>query len=237
MVTSAAGAQDRFEVVGQVVLPGLSNYVASDQAALGVGALFTDGGLGMIRGVDATGAGVTAVGTLVTLRRGASFDEFSAAVTERFGSDGFDVAASKEPADVASYRRIRATPLVLAALLGVLAAVTVAHALVVSVHRRRMDLAVLRSMGFTPSQVSRAIAWQATTVAVIAAGVGIPTGIIVGRVAWSSVARQLGVVNEPVVPIVVLMSLPVAIVFANLVAVVPGWRAARLRPTELLRAE
>ena len=91
-------------------------------------------------------------------------------------------------------------------------------------------------MGFTPGQVSRAVGWQATTVALIAAVVGIPFGLLLGRLAWSPVARQLGVVDT-VVPAAAFVAVPAAVLFANLVALAPGRRAARLRPVQILRAE
>ncbi len=231
-----------FTIVGQVVLPGIAQYSASDQAALGEGALFSLDGYSALTGIQlySSGAGdkaTTPINTLLDLRTGATRAELARRLDERIGMGIVVVNAPTKSSDITSLERVRSTPLVLAALLGLLAAVTVAHALVVSVRRRRLDLAVLRSMGFTPGQVSRAVGWQATTVAGIAAAVGIPLGIVVGRIAWSAVARQLGVVNEPIIPLAALAALPAAVIFANLVAVVPGWRAARLRPAEILRSE
>ena len=156
---------------------------------------------------------------------------------DTFGDGVISVAGPSKSADIESLARVRSNPLILAGLLGAVAAFAVGHALVVSVTRRRRDLAVLRTIGFSPRQVSLTVGWQATTVALIAGGIGIPVGILLGRIAWSAVARQLGVVDDPVVPLAVLATIPFAIIFANLVAVVPGWRAARLRPSEILRAE
>ena len=236
-VTDSAGAPVRFEVVGQVVLPGLTQYGASDQAALGVGALFTEDGLTSVTGAGKGSFNYTPTATLVSLRSGTTQHDLDVILRKRIGPNAFAVSASREPADVASYRKIRATPLALAGLLGLLAAVTVGHALVVAVRRRRIDLAILRTMGFTPGQVSRAVGWQATTVALIAAVVGIPFGLLLGRLAWSAVARQLGVVDTPVVPTAAFVAVPAAVLFANLVALAPGRRAARLRPVQILRAE
>ena len=225
-VTRSSGSVARFTVVGQVVLPGLTQYAGSDQAALGVGALFTEDGLASVTGASKGSFNYTVTATLISLRSGTALKDLDAILTKRFGPNAFAVSASREPADVASYRRIRGTPLALAGLLGLLAAVTVGHALVVAVRRRRMDLAVLRAIGFTTSQVSRSVAWQASTVALIAASIGVPFGVLLGRLAWSAVARQLGVVDTPVVPMAALLALPATVVFANLVALVPGRRAS-----------
>jgi hypothetical protein len=54
---------------------------------------------------------------------------------------------------------------------------------------------------------------------------------------WSLVAGGLGVATDPLVPALVLLVVPGAIVVANVLAAVPGWQAARLRPAAVLRAE
>jgi ABC-type lipoprotein release transport system permease subunit len=46
--------------------------------------------------------------------------------------------------------------------------------LVTSVRRRRCDLAMLKTLGFTRGQVSQTVAWQATTFGLVAALAGLP---------------------------------------------------------------
>jgi len=75
------------------------------------------------------------------------------------------VTGAQRPSDIIAYERVRSTPIVLAAVLAVLAIGTVAHALTTSVRRRRRDRAVLKTLGSTRRQVSGAVAWQATTIA------------------------------------------------------------------------
>ena len=244
-VTASHGSERstrRYEVVGQVVLPGIAEYAASDQPALGEGALLSLDGYVAVTGIvpwtPGAGSEATApIDSLVDFAPGATGDQLNRRFDRVLGPGTFAASAPNRSADITSLTRVRSTPLVLAALLGVAAAVAVGHALVVAVTRRRRDLAILRTVGFTPGQVSRAVGWQATTVAVIASVFGIPAGLLIGRLAWAAVARQLGVVNDPATPLAALLALPVAIAFANLVAMVPGWRAARLRPGDILRAE
>ena len=50
--------------------------------------------------------------------------------------------------------------------------------------RRRRDFAVLRSIGLTRRQVRSTISWQASTLTAVALGLGIPLGIVCGRMAW-----------------------------------------------------
>jgi ABC-type lipoprotein release transport system permease subunit len=115
---------------------------------------------------------------------------------------------------------------------------TVTHALVTSVRRRRRDLAILKALGFLRSQVAATIAWQATTFAVIALGLGIPLGLAAGRWAWRLTASQLGVASVGVVPLPAIMAAAAGTVLgANLVAAVPGWAAGHLRPATALRTE
>jgi ABC-type antimicrobial peptide transport system permease subunit len=128
--------------------------------------------------------------------------------------------------------------LLLAGVLGLAAAAAVAHLLVTSVRRRRRDLAILKTLGFVRRQVSATVAWQATTVVVIALAVGLPLGIAAGRWTWTFFADQLGVVPVPVIALVsVLLAIPAVIVAGNLIAAVPGRLAARTRPAEILRSE
>ena len=46
--------------------------------------------------------------------------------------------------------------------------IAIGHGLVSAVHRRRRDLALLKTLGFRRAQISATIAWQATTVAAAA---------------------------------------------------------------------
>ena len=135
-------------------------------------------------------------------------------------------------------RRVGYLPGLLAGLVALLAVGTVTHALVTSVRRRRRDLATLKTLGFTRGQVSAAVAWQATTFALLAAAIGIPLGVAGGRWAWRLVASQLGVASGPVVPPLPVLAIAAgALVVANLAAAGPGWTAARIRPAVVLRSE
>jgi hypothetical protein len=140
--------------------------------------------------------------------------------------------------DIETVRRVGYLPALLASLVALLAVGTVTHALVSSVRRRRRDLAVLKTLGFLPRQVSATIAWQATAFAAAAVLAGLPLGIAVGRWAWRLVATQLGVVPEPVVPPLQAVAIASGVLLAaNLIAAGPGWVAGRVRPALVLRSE
>ena len=66
---------------------------------------------------------------------------------------------------------------------------------------------------------------------------GVPLGIILGRELWTLFARSIDAVPEPTVPVVSVVLVVVgALVFANLVATLPGRRAARTSVVDILRA-
>jgi predicted lysophospholipase L1 biosynthesis ABC-type transport system permease subunit len=144
----------------------------------------------------------------------------------------------ERPAQITNLDRIRWTPVVLAALLAALAVATVGHTLVTSIRRRRRDLALLKTMGFVRGQVSAAVAWQATTIALVAVVVGLPVGLALGRVLWRALAEQMGIVPDVVTPgTALLVAAPATLLLINLIALVPGWLAGRVRPAVALRAE
>jgi ABC-type lipoprotein release transport system permease subunit len=151
---------------------------------------------------------------------------------------GAAVLPPDKPVDLVNFGRVKNLPAVLGALVGGLAVATLAHLLVTSTRRRRHDLAILKTLGFAPAEVRRAVAWQATTLAVLAVVVGVPLSIGVGRWAWLLFAHQLGIVAAPSVSLVAVVGLMAAtVVVANLVAALPGRAAARLHPARVLRSE
>jgi ABC-type lipoprotein release transport system permease subunit len=150
----------------------------------------------------------------------------------------FIVQPPPQPNDLVNFGRIQNLPIILAALLGFLAVATLAHLLVSSVRRRRRDLAMLKILGFDRGQIRRTVAWQATTLGLFAAVVGIPLGVAAGRISWNLLAGGLGTVSQPVSPLLLLAFLvPATILLANAVAAVPAAFAASVRPAVALLAE
>jgi hypothetical protein len=144
----------------------------------------------------------------------------------------------QRPAEIVNYRSMGTVPLILA---GGVAAGTVAAlglTLVASVRRRRRDLALLKTLGFTRGQLAGTVAWQSTVVAVVGLVIGVPLGVAAGRWLWILFARGLSAVPDPVVPAAsIALTAVAALVLANLVAAVPGRQAARTPAALLLRAE
>ena len=154
-----------------------------------------------------------------------------------------DITAAAEvkpetPADIVSFGRTQNLPLLLGAILALIAAVTLAHVVASTVRSRRPELAILKTMGFVRGQVRSTVAWTATVLIALGLGVGIPAGVVLGRWTWTVFADQLGMVPQPsVVVSEIVLLVPAAVLLANLIGAIPGHTAARLRPAVILRTE
>jgi hypothetical protein len=180
---------------------------------------------------------------LLRFRPGTDLATMAARLTATLTASGCPIGScatspDQRPGDIRDYAGIRDTPLALGAVLAALAIGTLAHVLLTSVRRRTRDLALLKTLGCTRSQVLRAVAWQASALAAAALLIGVPLGVVAGRWAWVLFAGSAGVSARPDVPLaLILAAIPATLALANLVAAWPGWRAARVRPATVLRSE
>jgi len=229
-------------VVGEVILPAFSrgSFTPTD---LGTGALLTASVLSEPQPQGPCPSGTCYNFFLVRYRPGT--DEASAAATltalaTRAGCPPGSclVISDQRPGEIRDYASVRDTPMVLGALLVVLAVGTLAHVLQTGVRRRRRDLAVLKTLGLSRGQVLRLVAWQAGAFGGVALLAGLPLGVLAGRQAWAAFAGAAGIVPAPDIPVaLILLTLPVTLLVAVLIALWPGWRAARLRPAAVLRTQ
>jgi len=151
-------------------------------------------------------------------------------------TDGSNVALAITPTSLINFGEAVNFPLIFGAMLAVFGAATLAHLLVVSVSRRRREVGLLKVLGFVNGQVGSAVAWQASTLALVGIVIGVPLGLVVGQAVWRSFARNLGVVPVSVVPIWLIALLVAGVlVIANLIAIAPALVATRSKPGELLR--
>jgi hypothetical protein len=220
------------KIVGTAVFPTLG-----DVLGLGKGATLTVGGLRMLLPPSVPPPPLDTL--LVRFRPGAGGQAGLNDFATRVGRLGpFATQGPAAPTDVVNFGRVQQLPLLLGIALSLLALLTIAHLLLTSVRRRRRDFAVLRALGFTRWQVRGAVSWQASALIVAALCLGIPAGILCGRVAWRIFAAQLGILPTVVVPLVALAVLiPAGLALAVAVAAVPGESAARARPADILRSE
>jgi hypothetical protein len=245
----AVSIHARLAIVGTATMPtvGVSQGL---HTSMGTGALVSNQLLGPLAAGCAgppgmafvrVRNGVSAAAGLASVKRAASGASQALAATPASypcHGDTLTVLPVQHPAQISNYRTMSATPALLAAGLAAGAVAALGLTLFASVRRRRRDLAVLKTIGFTRRQVAATVTWQAAVAAIIGIAAGVPLGIILGRWLWTLFARQIYAVPEPTVPIgpVLLLSLG-ALVLVNLAAALPGWAAARTPAAPALRAE
>ncbi|MGZ4625135.1 MAG: FtsX-like permease family protein [Kineosporiaceae bacterium] len=146
--------------------------------------------------------------------------------------------ADEFPTPVAQLRDVQVLPVALGVFLLLLALGAVGHALATAVRRRRVDVAVLRALGMTRWQSRGLVVTQASVLAIAGLLIGVPLGVALGRTIWRTVADYTPVEYVPPLALVALLLVgPLALVMANLLAAWPGHQAARLRISQVLRAE
>jgi len=151
---------------------------------------------------------------------------------------GVVVQSVLRPAEIVDYRSMGTTPAILGASLGAAALAALGLTLFASVRRRRRDLAVLKILGFTRSQLRAVVAWQSNVAVAIGTVVGVPVGIALGRTLWDLFAQEINAVPSPAVPVVPIVLIAIgSLLLANVVAAVPGRIAARTPAALVLRTE
>jgi hypothetical protein len=232
MVTDNGSAPFRLRIAGTATLPSLG-VAQTLHTEMGTGAVLD------YRHIPGATAGAPNE-ILVTLRPGADVAAQQQFMQQQIVPlrNGGVVSGVQRPAEITDYRSMGVAPLILAGALAAGAVASLWLTLAASVRRRRADLALLKTLGLTRRQLAATVAWQSTVAVAAGALVGVPLGIALGRYLWDLFARQINVVPEPSVPVlIVLLVIIGALVAANLVAAVPGRSAARVPAAALLRAE
>ena len=242
-------------IVGTATFPavGYSSFV-SDHTSMGTGALVPTGLIpaAFNRAINSPDpilngpslvfvrlrSGISAAAGRASLQRIAETANKVLATDPNAAGNNVTVLGVQRPVQIVNYRSIGSTPVILAVGLAIGAIGALALTLVASVRHRRRDLAMLKALGFAPRQLAAVVAWQSTITAIFGVVVGVPLGIVIGRQLWTAFARNINAVPNPTVPVlsVVLVALG-ALVFANVVAAIPGRIAARTPTAMVLRAE
>lgn len=216
-------------VVGRAVLPAIGTYSGADKTAMGEGAI-VDASL-----LDPFGS-FHAIA--LELEPGADVVAVQAGLETTTAFYGPLVEAYGEPAEVDSLRALAAFPRWLAAALAVLVGIPVVHSLLVSIRGRRRDLAVLSALGARPATLRSIGLVQGLTVVAAGVVIGLPFGVVAGRLSWSTVAEAFGTIPEPVVPVAAVGLLAVSVLIVGaLVGGVPTWRTNRRAILRSLRPE
>jgi hypothetical protein len=242
-VGGAGSARTTLTIVGTATMPSIG-VAGSSHLEMGTGALLSYKLIspGARNVFDESVAGPNAI--LVRLKPGANAAAGRASLetivrrNPQIAGGGGSLMGVERPAEILNYSTLGKTPALLGAALAAGAVVALGLTLITSVRRRRTDLALLKTLGFTKRQLAGAIAWQATIAVGIGCLVGIPLGIALGRYLWDLFARGINAVPDPVVPAPsILLIAVIALLLANLVAFIPGRIAARTPTAQLLRSE
>jgi ABC-type antimicrobial peptide transport system permease subunit len=244
------GAAGRFTVVGIGLLPTTphssfdqggwllaDDVVAATPASVWAHLRTVFGATGPLGDADLREAVFARGDVVARLADGADIEAVAARIT-READGAVSVTPATQPADQQNLRNVRALPGLFAGFLLVLALGALAHVSASVLRRRRSDLAIFRCLGLTPRQIRACLAWQATTLVAIALVVGVPVGLALGRNVWRLVTNATPMVYAaPVATLTLVVIVPAALIVANLLAAIPGRRAARLHPAEVLRTE
>lgn len=228
------GGQGSFRVVGRVAMPLLSagQDDQGDTQAIADGAMFTGEGLGPL-----TDPGETPGSLLIRWVPGADIDAAKTRIGESLG-EVRGVQRAIVPLEVDRLGQLGALPWLLGAFLGLIGILGLGYGVATLVRQRAREFAVLKTIGFRRNQVVVTIATQATAFGVVGLAIGIPLGLVVGRFAWDRVASGAGLATVTVIPVPVLVLVAIgSLLIVNVVAYIPGRRAARRPPAAVLRSE
>lgn len=90
----------------------------------------------------------------------------------------------------------------------------------------------------TPRQARAVVLTQASVITAVGLALGIPLGVALGRTVWPVVADTTPLQYAPPVALwALLLAAPLALVLANLLAALPGRRAAKLPVNQILHPE
>ena len=233
-----------FTIVGSDTFPSVG-VGGADHTSLGRGALLTYHAMSELIAPGAacgtTEAALCPQAIAFDVAPGADGD----AVVRRISAadpDGTPGGTYEQPvtraADIRNYDEMRSLPIALAAFLATATAVAFLVTLVTAVRARKRDLALLRTLGLTTRQVKTALIVQTLVTVFVTLVIGIPLGILAGRLTWIRYAGDIGVDTHPVVPLLLILVVAGAVaLLAAAFTLIPASATARSSTAQTLRTE
>jgi hypothetical protein len=161
-----------------------------------------------------------------------------ALIDEMAAAERFAQPLAPKPGTVTTLAELRGVPVIVVVTIGALGVFAAAHALLLALRRRRGDLAVLRVLGMRPTDIRRVVGWQAITMTIVAVVLGLPAGLVIGRLVWATIAESSNVlVHVDVAPLQLLLLASGLLAVLITLSLWPAHRAGRLRPADALRTE
>ena len=175
---------------------------------------------------------------LLTYAPGVDREALEARIGPEFSLTFPSYARPVPPGRLLHLEDVRGLLIALAAFFALLGLIGQVHAVVTSNQRNRGLLAALWSLGFRRRQIGASIVVCATGIVVVAAVVGVPVGVAVGRLAWSIAVDGIGILVAPVTPVGPLVVASVgAVALAVAVSAPLAWFVAHRLSADALRAE
>ena len=129
-------------------------------------------------------------------------------------------------------------PVALSAFLVLLALGAVGHALATAVRRRQPRTGGAARSRHHPVAGRLVVVTQASVLALVGLAFGVPLGLALGLRLWRVVTNSTPLAyHTPLAVWALLLVIPAGLLAANLLAIWPGHRAARLSSGQVLRAE
>lgn len=150
-----------------------------------------------------------------------------------------DVVTPHPPAAVSHLGRTGSMPVLLGIVAGVSGLLACLQGVVALVHRNRFTVALLQALGATGRRAARLTVAQTAYATGAAVVLGVPAGLVAGRMVWTALVERLGVVTSHAVPAAVLAAAIAAIAVAGHLAARLATRFTAGRPiaAELARGD
>jgi putative ABC transport system permease protein len=113
-----------------------------------------------------------------------------------------------------------------------IALISIANSISLSIHERTRELGLVRAVGMTRHQTASTVRWEAAIVALLGTGLGALLGVFFGW-AISVTLRDDGLTSFSMPVTALLVIVGIGMIGGVIAALRPGWRAARL---DVLRA-
>jgi hypothetical protein len=231
VVVASPNGEREARVTGLVVLPAVGPY-ESDRASLGNGLLLSQSLFEALldQARDQTGlsgaelADQFASFVAIDFANGVDARAFMAEIADQLPAwDPYGIpppifTEPVRPATVVDVGAMRGVPMLLAGAFAVTMAASVIAGVAAGTRARRRELAIVRALGGTPAQVRASVRWHAVAVVLVGLIVGMPAGVVVGRLAFNALARDLGVAPRPFIPLLLLVVIVLVVVAIGLIS-------------------
>ena len=109
-----------------------------------------------------------------------------------------------------------------------IAVLGITNTLALSVYEQTRELGLLRAIGMTRRQMRRMVRWEAVIVALFGGILGVAMGILFGLAATAAI--DTSIVSELSIPVrSVIQYLAISAIFGIIAAILPAYRASRLK--------